>query len=218
MSVQEAEELGLRLVAETRAFREATEEYLRGGTPLDAERFAEWHQSFDEVLGLSEGLRRQADRALRDARAGGSEGPAPRADAAEAYWHPADSYETTPEEPERYGVAGAAHRRACDVLLAAATIDLLLMRDLLALDPDAVHDRAEDPLDTSLEETYAEGTLLLDEAGRLFGEALAPVGGGAAPEASRGALVAAVKEIAGRLGERADAPALDLASGLLVAA
>jgi hypothetical protein len=218
MAIEEAERLGLRLVAETRAFRAATEEYLRGGMPLDAERFAEWGQSFDEILAVSEGLRRQADRALRDARAGRGQDPAKSADAAEAYWHPADRYESTPEEPERYGLAGAAHRRASNVVLAAAAIDVLLMRDLLALDPDAEHDRAEDPLGTNPEEAFAEGTVLLDEADGLFGEALGPVRGGAGPEANRAALVATVQEIAGRLGELAEPPASDLASGLFAAA
>jgi hypothetical protein len=217
MPIEEAEELGLRLVAETRAFREATEEYLRGGASLDAERFAEWAQSFDEILGLSEGLRRQADRTLRDARAGRGGKAAESGEAAEAYWHPADRYESTPEEPDRYGPAGAAHRRASDVVLAAAAIDALLARDLLALDSDAEHDRGEDPLGASLEETYAEGALLLDEADGLFGGALAPARGGS-PQASRGELLLTVQEIAGRLGQRAEPPAHDLASGLLTAA
>jgi hypothetical protein len=218
MSIEEAEGLGLRLVAETRAFREATEEYLRSGTPLDSGRFAEWSENFDEILGVSEGLRRQADRALRNARAGRGQDPTAGADAAEAYWHPADRYESTPDEPERYGSPGASHRRASDVMLAAAAIDAMLMRDLLALDPDADYDSAEDPLGTSPEDTFAEGTVLLDEADNLFGGAIAPVRGGAAPEADRGALVATVQEIAGRLGELAEPPALDLATGLLTAA
>jgi hypothetical protein len=218
MSIEEAGQLGLRLVAETRAFREATEEYLRGGVPLDGERFAEWGQSFDEILGVSEGLRRQVDRALRDARAGRGQGRSDSTEAAEAYWHPADRYESTPEEPERYGAAGAARRRASDVMVAAAAIDVLLMRELLVLDPDAEYDRADDPLGTSLEETFAEGTLLLDEADSLFGEALAPIRGAATPEANRAALSSTVREIAGQLGERAEPPAHDLAAGLLKAA
>jgi hypothetical protein len=93
----------------------------------------------------------------------------------------------------------------------------MLMRDLLALDPDADYDRAEDPLGSGSEQAFAEGTLLLDEAAAQFGEGSAPIRGGAAPEANRGALVSTVQEIAGRLSERADPPARDLASGLLMA-
>jgi hypothetical protein len=111
------------------------------------------------------------------------------------------------------------YEQISELLLAAAAVDAMLARDIVALDPDSEYDRYEDPLeeDASPERVFEEGQRLLEDADLLFRES-PESSAGRAPGASRRALTEQVESTTSGLVDLAEPPARDLARGLLSAA
>jgi hypothetical protein len=109
---------------------------------------------------------------------------------------------------------GEQVEQVTELVLATATVDAMLARDLAALDPDLVYDRFEDPLEeggASAEVDQREREITIARANASFGELLGA-------EEPRSEPIEVVRRATERLLECAERPTDELLRGLLSAA
>jgi hypothetical protein len=210
------------VVSEAHEFYAQTSEYLRTGRPLDRGPFLELTPRLDQMLNASEELRRQADAVLRpydeayEARRR-EEGYETRQHDAEYELGRRDAWYEPNQREEEYGrQRKEEYGQVSKLLLAAATIDAMLARDIAALDPDIEYARHEELAaeESNPESLYFEGKRDLEQADALFRGLSAQLAGGAAlPD--RQALIGEVQQVTADLFNRANAPAHDFMLGLL---
>jgi hypothetical protein len=150
MSIAGMTEAWERLRAGADELYSQTSEYLMAGQILEYGRLSDFGSLLDQMLEASEQMQQQADAALT---------------------------ELTATEDEQ--TADHDYVQIAELTLAAAAVDALLARDILALDPDIEYDRDEEPAaeGSTPADIYAEGQALLKRVDDLFNELLRPLAG-----------------------------------------
>jgi hypothetical protein len=176
------------LNAGAQEFYSQTSEHLIAGQTLEYGRLSDFRPLLDQMLDASEQLQQQADAALR---------------------------ETTAAEDAQ--TAARDYEQIAELTLAAAAVDALLARDILALDPDVEYDRNEEPAAEELTSTdiYAEGQELLNRVDELFNEQLQSLAGRSPYDPPHPQiLIGEVEQVTRRLIDLAEPPTRELLRGL----
>lgn len=197
MSVEEMRGAWRSLARSTREFYERpgsssgepVREYLRAGRSLESDEFQALTDTLDAMIEASERLRTEADTVLRKTASG---------------------------EDKR--TAEGEYEQIAELMLAAAAVDALLARDILALDPEAEYDRYEEPREEGLSpaDVFDEGQQLLGRVGGLFGDLPESLAGRSPYDAQL--LIDEVAQATVDLVAMAEPPAHDLVRGLTKAA